>query len=60
MRNPKKTCLEMGSDEEGPEEENADELKWRMERFEREKFLEEQRVGFGKLRINNTSITFCF
>ena len=49
-----------GSDEEGPEEENADELKWRMERFEREKFLEEQRVGFGKLRINNTSITFCF
>ena len=49
-----------GSDEEGPEEENADELKWRMERFEREKFLEEQRVGFEKLRINNTSITFCF
>ncbi|XP_041353626.1 claspin-like [Gigantopelta aegis] len=32
-----------GSDDEGPEEENADELKWRMERFEREKFLEEQR-----------------
>ncbi|XP_071080715.1 claspin-like [Haliotis cracherodii] len=31
-----------GSDEDAPEE-DADELKWRMERFEREKFLQEER-----------------